>query len=86
MALVNINIKEFENPPAYNQIELSYNITDNVCNNTKTDYQISNSVFDSSSIIYEMSNNLADEGWYSDGSNKANWDGESIIEFIPCVI
>jgi hypothetical protein len=86
MAVVNITVKQYQNPPLYNQVQLSYNITDDLCDNPKTTYQISNDELNASSLIYDMSNELVVAGWYSDGNTKVQWDGTAVIDTQPCTI
>jgi hypothetical protein len=86
MATVHISISEYSNPPLYNAINLSFFVSDQVCYKPKEEYQINTEEFEADSLIYTIDNSVATVGWYSDGINRGQWDGESLISFIPCAV
>jgi hypothetical protein len=86
MAIVNIHVEAYSNPPLYNAIQLAFFASDQVCYKPKSAYQISTPTFVSTALIYKVDNSLAPIGWYSDGHNRAQWNGSAIILFIPCEV
>lgn len=86
MAVVNINVGAYLNPPLYNVIQMTFFESNDVCYRPKGPYQIDTTTFVEESLIYKIDNNVAPIGWYSDGINRGQWDGEKIISFSPCVV
>lgn len=86
MAVVSINIEAQAVEPMYNSILLSYYPNSDVCTKTQSEYQIQNVSFDASSLIYLTNNEVATNGWYSDGTNKAYWDGTALSSFTTCYV
>ena len=86
MAVVNIVVREYSNPPLYNAIKLAFFKTDQVCYRPKADYQLSTPTFVSNSLIYNINNTFAAVGWYSDGQNRGQWTGTELINYQPCLV
>jgi hypothetical protein len=84
MATVDINIAPYVAPTTYTSIQLATYPTTDVCNKTALPYQISNTTFTASSLIYNTDNSVAAAGWYSNGTNKAYWNGSVISQYQAC--
>jgi len=84
MATVDINIAAYVAPTTYTSIQLATYPTTDVCNKIASSYQISNTTFTASSLIYNIDNSVAATGWYSDGTNKAYWDGTVVSQYQAC--
>jgi len=86
MAIVTINISAYTEPPIYNEIEMSFSASNQVCYAEKSTYQVDSVGLEAGSSIYEIDNTPAEIGWYSDGTNRAQWDGTQIIAFEACQV
>lgn len=71
---------------SFNSVMFSYaaNGTD-VCAAASIERRLQQLPFTANSVIYNTDNSsLSMAGWYSDGSNKAYWDGTALSQFGPC--
>lgn len=86
MAKVIISIGAYLVPSSNTLINLAFYPDNTVCGKLKAQYRISTLTFLSTSLVYNTNDTPAQTGWYSDGANKAYWDGESLTNFSACVL
>jgi hypothetical protein len=86
MATVIISIGAYTAPSPNTLINLAFFPDNAVCDKVKTSYRISTSTFVSTSLVYNTNDTVAAAGWYSDGTNKAYWNGTILSSYSACVV
>jgi hypothetical protein len=62
-------------------------VTSDVCSSPTSEFRLTVLPFSTSSVILVTDNvTKAAPGWYSDGTNKAYWDGNVVSQFQACSV